>query len=191
MGQGGDFLYGMCDHEHVSHKGFANHLPDALEDISGERTLVVFLNYGLVFVLTTQYWGLFCEGGIVAVFGEMATIWSQDDVREFERVAVQQNAIESGVQKFEFYVCGSNPENQCQFHILPCEDAELSMEITSSLRHSLQKRSEWIGVGQSANHTCCKRHQNVELQFITVQAMQEDDDGNALTTVKPDVAAVL
>jgi len=46
-------------------------------------------------------------------------------------------------------------------------------------------------VGQSANHSCCKRHQNVELQFITVQAMQEDDNGNALTTVKPDVAAVL
>jgi len=65
------------------------------------------------------------------------------------------------------------------------------MEITSSLRHSLQSRSEWTGVGQSANHTCCKRHQNVEFQFITVQALQEDDDGNALTTVKPDVAAVL
>jgi len=65
------------------------------------------------------------------------------------------------------------------------------MEVTSSLRHSLQSRSEWKGVGQSANHTCCKRHQNVELQFITVQAMQEDDDGNAFTTVKPDVAAVL
>jgi len=103
------------------------------------------------------------EGEIVAVFGEMATIWSQDDVREFERVAVQQNAIESDVQKFEFYVSGSNPENQCHLHIVPCEDAELalSMEITSSLRHSLQKRSEWKGVGQSANHTCCKRHQNV------------------------------
>jgi len=65
------------------------------------------------------------------------------------------------------------------------------MEITSFLRHSLQSRSEWKGVGQSANRTCCKRHQNVELQFITVQAMQEDDDGNAFTTVKPDVAAVL
>jgi len=45
--------------------------------------------------------------------------------------------------------------------------------------------------GESANHTCCKRHQNVELQFIMVQAMQEDDDRNALTTVNPDVAAVL
>jgi len=65
------------------------------------------------------------------------------------------------------------------------------MEITPSLRHSLQNRSEWKGVGQSANHTCCKRHQNVELQFITVQAMQEDEDGNTLTTVKLDVAAVL
>jgi len=61
------------------------------------------------------------------------------------------------------------------------------MEITSSLRHLLQSRSERKDVGQSANHTCCKRHQNVELQFITVQAIQEDDDSN----VKPDVAAVL
>jgi len=32
---------------------------------------------------------------------------------------------------------------------------------------------------------------NVELQFITVQAMQEDDDGNTLTIVKLDVAALL
>jgi len=65
------------------------------------------------------------------------------------------------------------------------------MKITLSLRHLLQSRSKWKGVGQSANHTFCQRHQNVELQFITVQAMQEDDDGNALTTVKPDVAVVL
>ena len=72
---------------------------------------------------------------IVAVFGETATIWSQDEVREFERVAVKQNAIESDVQKFEFYVSGSNPEIQCHLHVVPYEDAELalSMEITSSL----------------------------------------------------------
>jgi len=90
-------------------------------------------------------------------------------------------------------VSGSNPENQCHLHIVPCEDAELvlSMEITSSLRHSLQSQSEWKGVGQYVNHTCYKRHQNVELQFIMVQAMQEDDNGNALTTVKPDVTVVL
>ena len=75
------------------------------------------------------------EGEIVATFGEMATIWSQGEVREFERVAVKQNAIKSDVQKFEFHVSGSNPENQCHLHIVPCEDAELalSMEITSSL----------------------------------------------------------
>jgi len=42
------------------------------------------------------------EGKIVSVFGETATIWFQDEVREFERVAVKQNAIENGVQKFEF-----------------------------------------------------------------------------------------
>ena len=40
------------------------------------------------------------EGEIVAVFGETATIWSQDEVREFERVAVKQSAIESDVKKF-------------------------------------------------------------------------------------------
>jgi len=90
-------------------------------------------------------------------------------------------------------VSGNNPENQFHLHIVPCEDAELalSMEITPSLRYSLQNRSEWKGVGQSANHTCCKRHQKVGLQFITEQAMQEDEHGNALTTVNPDVAAVL
>ena len=80
----------------------------------------------------------------MAVFRETATTWSQDEVREFERVEVKQNAIESDVQKFELYVSGSNLENQCHLHVVPCEDAELalSMEITSSLRHSLQSRSE-------------------------------------------------
>ena len=84
------------------------------------------------------------EGEIVAVLGETATIWSQDEFREFELVAVKQNAIESDLQKFEFYVSGSNPENQCHLHVVPSEDAELalSMKITSSLRHSLQSRSE-------------------------------------------------
>ena len=89
------------------------------------------------------------EDESVAVFGETATIWSQDDVREFECVAVKQNAIEGDVQKFEFYVSGSNPETQCHLHLVPCEDAELalSMKITSSLRHSLQSRSKWKDVG--------------------------------------------
>ena len=98
------------------------------------------------------------EGEIVAVFGETSTIWSQDDVREFKRIAAKQNETERDVQKFQFYVSGSNPENQCHLHIVPCEDAELvlSMEITSSLRRSLQSRSEWKGVGQFANHACCK-----------------------------------
>ena len=72
------------------------------------------------------------KGEIVAVFRETATIWSQDDVREFKRIAAKQNETERDVQKFQFYVSGSNPENQCHLHIVLCEDAELalSMEIT-------------------------------------------------------------
>jgi len=139
----------------------------------------------------TDWW--LAEGKIVEIFGETATLWSQDDVREFQNVAGKKNETGCDVQKLQFYVSGSNLETQCHLYVVPCEDAELalSMEITSSLQHSLQSQSEWRGVGQSANHICCKRHQNFELQFISVQAMQEDDDGNALTTVKPDVAAVL
>ena len=63
------------------------------------------------------------EGEIVAVFGETATIWSEDDVREFECVMSKQNETESDVQNFEFYVSGDNPENQCNLHVVPCEDA--------------------------------------------------------------------
>jgi len=37
------------------------------------------------------------EGEIVAVYGETATVWARDDVREFEHIATQQNAIESEV----------------------------------------------------------------------------------------------
>jgi len=38
---------------------------------------------------------------------------------------------------------------------------------------------------------CCKRHQNVELQFTTVQTRQEDDLKNRLNPDKTDIAAVL
>ena len=42
------------------------------------------------------------EGEVVAVFGETATVWAQDDVREFERIATQQHAIENEVQKQDY-----------------------------------------------------------------------------------------
>jgi len=42
------------------------------------------------------------EGEIVAVFGETATIWAQDNVREFERITTQQNAIDSQVQMQDY-----------------------------------------------------------------------------------------
>jgi len=89
----------------------------------------VVKDYGLRSGNAELIWNTYiAEGEIVAVFGETATIWSQDDVCEFERVAVKQNDTESDVPKFE---------------------------------------------------------------FITVQAMQEHEDGNVLTTVKSDVTAVL
>ena len=67
--------------------------------------------------------------------------------REFERVVVKQNAIESELQKFEFYMSGSNLENQCHLHIVPCEDAELalSMQITSSLRQNMKRSLQVFG----------------------------------------------
>jgi len=52
-------------------------------------------------------------------------------------------------------------------------------------------RSEWKGVSQFSNHTCCKQRQNNETDFITVQTMKYDDDGNTLTTVKPYMAATV
>jgi len=59
------------------------------------------------------------EGEIVAVFGETATIWSKDEVREFTCVAVTHNATKSDAQKFEYHVSGSNPENNCKLHVVP------------------------------------------------------------------------
>ena len=80
-------------------------------------------------------------GKIIAVFS---------DACEFERVAVHQNASGSDGKTCKFYVSGSNPENQCHLYVVPCEDADLALstEITPSLRHLLQSRSEWKGVGQ-------------------------------------------
>ena len=129
---------------------------------------------------------------IAAVFGEMSTVWDQDDVDEFDCIATLQNTGKN-VQQFDFYVSGNAPGNQGHFHIIPKEEAELalSMEINPSLRRSLQNRSMWKGEGQHAKHMCCKRHQNVELQFTTVQTRQEDDFGNGLCPGKTEMAAVL
>ena len=77
-----------------------------------------------------------------------------------------------------------NMEDEFKYHDSNLERKVAKLdEFIKSSRPSVLRRQKY--------HTCCKRHQNVELQFITVQAMQEDEDGNALTTVKPDVAAVL
>jgi len=65
------------------------------------------------------------------------------------------------------------------------------MEINPSLRKLLQNRSTLKGEGQHAKHTCCKRHQNVDLQFTTVRTRQEDDIRNGLSPGKTDMAAVL
>jgi len=131
-------------------------------------------------------------GEIAAVFGETSTVWDQDDVDEFDCIATLQNTM-GNAQQFDFYVSGNAPGNQGHFHIIPKVDAELalSMENNPPLRRSLQNRSIWKGEGQHAKHTCCKRHQNVELQFTTVQTRQEDDFGNGLSPGKTDMAAVL
>jgi len=131
-------------------------------------------------------------GEIAAVFGETSAVWDHNDVDEFDHIAAQQNTIEN-TQQFTFYVSGSTPGNQGRFHIIPKEDAELalSMKINPSLRHSLHDRSIWKGEGQHAKHTCCRRHQNVELQFTTVQMRQEVDIVNGLSLGKADMTAVL
>jgi len=57
-------------------------------------------------------------GEIAAIFGETSTIWDQDDVDEFDRIATQHNTIDN-TQQFEFYVSGNTPGNQGRFHIIP------------------------------------------------------------------------
>jgi len=110
----------------------------------------VIKDYGLrngnAELITNTY---IAKGEIAAVFGETSTIWAQDDVEEFDRIATQQNMIENA-QQFEFYVSGNTPEYPSQLHIIPCEDAELalSMEINPYLRHSLLNRAAWKGGGQ-------------------------------------------
>jgi len=147
------------------------------------------LRNGKVDLISNTY---IAVGEIAAVFGETSTVWDQDDVDEFDRIAIQHNTI-GNAQQFEFYVSGNTPGNQGHFHIIPKEDAELalSMKINPSLRYSLQNRSIWKGEGQHAKHTCYKRHQNVELQFTTIQTRQEDDFENGLSPGKADMAAVL
>lgn len=84
--------------------------------------------------------------------------------------------------------------NKHPLYLVPSNDAALALsqeDVNPSLRKALTDESKWEGVGQLANHTCCETHGNVELEFITVQEAEEDENGNDLTTVNPKVAVVL
>jgi len=123
----------------------------------GEKTRIIQdygLRIGKIDLISNAYIAI---GEIAAVFGETSTVWDQDNVDEFDRIATLQNTL-GNAQQFDFYVSGNAPENQGHFHIIPKEDAELalSLEINPSLRRSLQNRSIWKGEGQHAKHTCCK-----------------------------------
>ena len=67
-------------------------------------------------------------GEIAAVFGETSTVWDQDDVDEFDCIAIEHNTIENA-QQFDFYVSRNTPGNQGHFHIIPKEDAELALSM--------------------------------------------------------------
>ena len=131
-------------------------------------------------------------GEVTAIFGETSTVGDLEDVDEFNCIAIQHNTTVN-TRQFEFYVSGDVPGNQGHFHIIPKEDAKmaLSMTISPSLRHSLNKRSNWKGEGQHAKHTCCLRSQNIKLQFTTVQTRQDNDNINGCRPEEADRAAVL
>jgi len=131
-------------------------------------------------------------GRVAAIFGETSTLGDQDDADKFDHIATQYDSTVN-TRQLEFYESGNTPGNQGRFHIIPKEDAELALSntISPSLRHSLQKRSRWKGEGQHAKHTCCKRLQNVELQFTTVHTRQEGDSVNGRKPEEADMAAVL
>ena len=77
-------------------------LPNSLPSLVGKSRIVK--DYGLrngnADLISNPY---IAEGEIAAVFGETSTIWGQDDVGEFDRIATQQNTTENA-QQFEFYV---------------------------------------------------------------------------------------
>ena len=118
------------------------------------------LNSGISDLISNTHIAL---GQVAAFFGETSTVGDQDEVDEFDRIATQHN-MTANARQFECYVSGNTPGNQGCFHIIPQEDAELalSMTISPSLRHSLQKKSTWKGEGQHAKHTCCKRLHSVD-----------------------------
>ena len=68
-------------------------------------------------------------GEVAVIFGETSTVWDQDDVDEFDRIATQHNTADN-TQQFEFYVSGNTPGNQDRFHIIPKKDVELALSMT-------------------------------------------------------------
>ena len=157
-----------------------------MPNLGGKNRII--LNSGISDLISNTH---IVIGEVAVIFGETSTVGDQQDVDEFDRIATQHNTT-ANTRQFEFCVSGDIPGNQGHFHIIPKEEAELvlSMTISPSLRHSLNKRSNWKGEGQHAKHTGCQRSQNVELQFTTVQTRQEDDNINGCRPEEADMAAV-
>jgi len=72
----------------------------------GEKTRIIQdygLRIGKVDLISNTYIAI---GEIAAVFGETSTVWDQDDVDEFDRIATLQNTT-GNAQQFDFYVSGN------------------------------------------------------------------------------------
>jgi len=72
-----------------------------LPNLGGKTRLIQ--DYGIADLISNTH---IAGGEVAAIFGEMSTVWDQDDVDEFDRTATQHDTTEN-TQQIEFYVSGT------------------------------------------------------------------------------------
>ena len=121
------------------------------------------------------------KGEIAAVFGETSTIRAQDDVDEFDRIAIQQNTIENA-QQFEFYVIGNTPENQCHLHIIPSENAELALSMEINPPSDTRYKTELYGKARGNMRSTLAANETKTLSYSSPRCKRDRKTMSAMAS---------
>jgi len=126
-----------------------------------------------------------------SVFGETATIWAQDDVREFERIATQQNAIESEVQKQDYPDSEIDDWDWDEIEASPFKETTTAIKRPAKLLPPTENNHEVKGGNRQDDYS---DHEVDNLDWEVLQHPQDTDTKPKVgqhkpTTLKPHMSA--
>jgi len=109
---------------------------------------------------------------LIASFGLTAAITNKDEISELKQAQKERNS-ELYRTSIQYTVLGSiHGKEVC---LVPPQDVSLLLKdrISTNLRKHLKLHNEMEGLGQLANHTCCKIHWNANLEVTAIEHYED------------------